>query len=205
MQSGHLQPIPSTGSHPTVLAACTLSREAVEAWPAKLLATGARVVAPVATSGDQVEYRELSTAAATATGLGRGLPRMSPKSAWFPRSEPILQLRQQGRQWALDDPVLSFPQVVVFGIRPCDAAAPSLLAPLFGWDFHDVFFERRYANVALIVMACTQPVDRACFCTSVGIDPAGEALGDILLTPLDADQFLVEAADAHGPETPHRP
>ena len=190
--------MPATEPRPTTLAACTLTREAVEAWPANLLATGARVVAPVATSADQVEYRELSPAAATATGLGRGLPRLSPKSAWFPRSEPILQLRRQGRQWALDDPDLTFPRVVVCGARPCDAAAPGILAPLFGWDFHDVFFERRLANVALIVMACAQPVDRACFCTSVGIDPAGEAVGDILLTPLAGDQFFAEARTPEG-------
>ena len=124
-----------------------LTRETVERWPMALQQTGARVVAPVTMNG-HVEYREL-TAATKATGFGNGLPQQSPKAAWFPRSEPILKFQRNGRDWSVEDPEISFQPVVIFGARPCDAAAREILAPLFGWDFHDPLFEQRLKTVAI--------------------------------------------------------
>ena len=174
-----------------------LQREAIEQWPAALAQAGWRVLAPVAVNGD-VEYRELAASAGQSTGFGKGLPRQSPKSSWFPRSEPILEFHNNGREWSLDDPKLEFPPVVVFGARPCDAAAPEILAPLFGWDFHDPFFEERLKKLVFVVLACQQPVDDACFCTSVGVDPAGEDTGDVVLTELADGKFLAEACTETG-------
>ena len=177
-----------------------LSRASVDQWPAAMLAAGRMVVAPVrvgaetpGTSAGRVEYRKLTPESPVATALGRGIPRMSPKESWFPRSEPILQITREERNISISEPDLQFPPVVVFGARPCDAAAPEILAPLFGWTSHDVFFEQRIRNVAFVVMACQHAVDEACFCTSVGIDPAGENAGDILLTELPDDRFLAQA------------
>jgi NAD(P)H-flavin reductase/Fe-S-cluster-containing hydrogenase component 2 len=158
--------------------------------------TGARVVAPVTMNG-HVEYREL-TAATKATGFGNGLPQQSPKAAWFPRSEPILKFQRNGRDWSVEDPEISFQPVVIFGARPCDAAAREILAPLFGWDFHDPLFEQRLKTVAIVTLACKGPVDNACFCTSVDVDPAGEKSGDVVLTELPDDRYLAEACTDQG-------
>ena len=174
-----------------------LARQTVEQWPSGLLASGWRVLAPVAAAG-QTEYRELTAGAAQPTGLGKGLPRQSPKSSWFPRSEPVLKFRRKNREWTMEDPQLEFPKLLVFGARPCDAAAPEILAPLFGWDFHDPFFERRLKNIAFIVLACREPADAACFCTSVGVDPAGEKSGDVVLTELADGSFAAEARTETG-------
>ncbi len=176
----------------------TLSAQAVRQWPAALLKGGARVLAPVAQEAKGVEYHELTADAPLPTGLGQGLPRISPKSAWFPRSEPILHMHRNDREWSLQDPAMDFPRSVVFGARPCDAAAPEILAPLFGWDFHDVFFEQRKKNLAFIVLGCAKPVDDACFCTSVGVDPAGEDCGDVLLTELPDGSYLAESRTEAG-------
>jgi NAD(P)H-flavin reductase/formate hydrogenlyase subunit 6/NADH:ubiquinone oxidoreductase subunit I len=173
-----------------------LTRETVEQWPTALQQTGARVVAPVAVDG-HVEYHELA-ATAKPTALGSGLPQQSPKSAWFPRSEPVLKFQRNGRDWSIQDPELDFHSVVIFGARPCDAAAREILAPLFGWDFHDPFFERRLKTVATVVLACKEPVDNACFCTSVGVDPAGEKSGDVVLTELPDGRYLAEASTDKG-------
>ena len=100
-----------------------LTREVIGEWPATLVQAGSRVVAPVAVNGD-VEYREITANATQPSGFGKGLPRQSPKSSWFPRSETILKFHSNGREWSLDDPKLEFPLVVVFGARPCYAAAP---------------------------------------------------------------------------------
>ena len=169
-----------------------LARAIVEQWPASLLAAGWRVLAPVA-DGGQIEYRELTTQAPKATGLGQGIPRQSPKPAWFPRTEPVLKFKRQDREWTMEDPPMDFPQVVVFGARPYDAAAPQILAPLFGWDFHDPFFERRLKQMAFVTLACREPADAACFCTSVGVDPAGENSSDVVLTELADGSFAAEA------------
>ncbi len=173
-----------------------LTRETVERWPMALQQTGARVVAPVTMNG-HVEYREL-TAATKATGFGNGLPQQSPKAAWFPRSEPILKFQRNGRDWSVEDPEISFQPVVIFGARPCDAAAREILAPLFGWDFHDPLFEQRLKTVAIVTLACKGPVDNACFCTSVDVDPAGEKSGDVVLTELPDDRYLAEACTDQG-------
>lgn len=169
-----------------------LASKTVEQWPAGLLADGWRVIAPVMV-GDQVEYQELGQGAVQATGLGKGIARQSPKNSWFPRSEPILKFRRENREWTIEDPTMEFPPVVIFGSRSCDAAAPEILKPLFGWDFHDPFFERRLNQLVFIVLACREPVDEACFCTSVGIDPAGENSGDVVLTELPDGSFAAEA------------
>ena len=173
-----------------------LTRETVERWPMALQQTGARVVAPVTMNG-HVEYREL-TAATKATGFGNGLPQQSPKAAWFPRSEPILKFQRNGRDWSVEDPEISFQPVVIFGARPCDAAAREILAPLFGLDFHDPLFEQRLKTVAIVTLACKGPVDNACFCTSVDVDPAGEKSGDVVLTELPDDRYLAEACTDQG-------
>ncbi len=173
-------------------------RDAMERWARRLMEGGSRVVAPVLVGHGHVEYRELTPAVADPDALGEGLARLSPKDAWFPRSEPILRLRRRGKEWSVTDPELDFPPVVILGARPCDAAAPRVVAPLFGWDYHDPFFERRIQRVAFVVVACSEPLDDACFCTSVGVDPAGEGAGDVLLTEGDDGLLWAEARTARG-------
>jgi sulfhydrogenase subunit gamma (sulfur reductase) len=174
-----------------------LSRKAVESWPGLLLAGGSRVVAPMAIGDNgQSEYRDLT--AADKAALGKGLPRLSPKAAWFPRSEPILKITRNGKDWSVEDPPVELPSIVVFGARPCDAAAPEILAPLFGWDFHDRFFEDRIKKLAFVTLGCKGPVDAACFCTSVGVDPAGANVGDVVLSELEDGTFYAEARTETG-------
>ncbi len=177
----------------TTVERVVISRQVVEQWPGALMAAGHHVVAPVTVDGS-VEYRGLSKEKPAATGFGTGLPRMSPKGAWFPRTETVLRVhRKDGQQWTINDPKNEFPSVVIFGARPCDAAAPEILAPLFGWDFHDAFFEERLKKIAFVVLACKSAVDAACFCTSVGIDPAGKGAGDVVLSELEYGSYLAEA------------
>ena len=172
-----------------------LSRDTVESWPGAIIASGMKVLAPILLNTGQSEYALLTSAAPKATGLGKGLPRLSPKPAWFPRSEPILTMERIGREWRMDDPDMQFPPVVIFGARPCDAAAPEILAPLFGWDFHDPFFEKRRKQIAFVVLACQKSVDAACFCTSVNGDPAGENVGDVTLTEAADGGFIAQITD----------
>ncbi len=174
-----------------------IDRATLDRWPSGLLAAGHRVIAPVSTGGES-EYRELNQQSSIASSLFDGLPRQSPKAAWFPRTEPIVKLKRNGREWAFEDPEREFPRIVIFGARPCDAAAPDILAPLFGWDYHDTFFEERLKQLVFVVAACSAPVDGACFCTSVNIDPAGQSAGDLLLTEMGDGKVLAEARTEAG-------
>jgi NAD(P)H-flavin reductase/formate hydrogenlyase subunit 6/NADH:ubiquinone oxidoreductase subunit I len=192
------------GAATAVRARAVLSRATVESWPERLLAAGLRVIAPVGTAQES-EYAGLtgSPNGAKTSAVGKGLAKHSPKGAWFPRSEPILCLSRAGKEWSVADPKLEFPKTVLFGLRPCDAAAPEILAPLFGWDYHDPFFEERLKSVLRVVAGCAGPVDSACFCSSVGVDPAGVGYGDVLLTPLADGSFLAEAHTERGAELLH--
>ena len=189
---------PAAPSAPLELA--VIGRPALAEWTAALQNAGWRVVAPVTLPEGTVEYRLLEGPAAPPSGLARGIPRSSPKEAWFPRSEPILHLKREGRSWIIVDPVMEYPRTVVFGARPCDASAPQVLAPLFGWDFHDPFFERRLAGLVFVTMGCAQAVDEACFCQTVGIDPAGVGVGDVVLTEMSDDRFLATVQTEKGRE-----
>jgi len=163
-----------------------------------MMSGGYRVIAPVQAQNGEIEYAVLAAAKAAPSALGVGLPRISPKAAWFPRSEPILHIKRNGRQFAISDPDLALGPTVILGARPCDAAAPQIMAPLFGWDYRDAFFEKRLASLVFVVVACREPVDEACFCTSVNVDPAGEGLGDVLLTEMEDGTFLAEARTEKG-------
>ncbi len=194
----------TTGRPDTAIAAARtstmLSRVGLDRWLSALLAAGRRILAPVEVAPGRTEYRQLTTADPVATGLGRGLPVISPKQAWFPRTEPLLRITREGRAISIADPNLNFRPTIIFGARPCDAAAPEILAPLFGWDSHDVFFEQRRKNLAFVVLGCQQPVDAACFCSCVGVDPTGENSGDVLLTEWENGRFWAEAHTPVGEE-----
>ena len=163
------------------------------------MAGGFRVVAPVRGEGHgNVEYAEVAPATASTCALGMGLAQSSPKATWFPRTEPILEMRREGREWTMIDPDEKPRPTVILGTRPCDAAAPGVVSPLFNWDYHDDFFNRRIKTTTTVVFGCKKPLDDVCFCTSVGVDPAGTGSGDVLLTEIEDGRFVVEARTPAG-------
>ena len=86
---------------------------------------------------------------------------------------------------------------MLFGAHPCDAASFATLKAVFTWDSPDAQFETRLANLTIIGLACTK-ADAYCFCTSVGGSPGDTRGSDMLLTPLDAERFLVEVLTPKG-------
>ena len=126
------------------------------------------------------------------------LPRRSVKEAFFPVCEDLLAYQKQGQQVALADvDPASFPETVLVGVRPCDAAAIPVLDAVFSWDYKDQFFLERRARTTIVGLACTQ-ADDACFCTAVGLSPNEPKGADLMLTPLAGGGFLAESFSDKG-------
>ncbi len=159
-----------------------------------LLLKGQRVVGP-RRSGTMVLYEPLASASDMVTDE---LPRRSIKEAFFPVCEDLLEYRKEGQQVELKDvDPARFPETVLFGIRPCDAAAVPVLDAVFSWDYKDQFFLERRAKTTIIGLACTTS-DDACFCTAVGLSPNDPKGVDLLFTPLESGGFLVDSHSEKG-------
>jgi ferredoxin len=159
-----------------------------------LIATGTRVVAPRMNGGIPL-YEPLKSAAEMVTDQ---LPLRSAKEAFFPVCEDIMSYEKEGQKVNLKDiDPAQFPETVLVGVRPCDAAAIPVLDAVFSWDYHDEFFLERRRKTTIIGLACTT-ADDACFCTALGLSPAETKGSDLFLTPLDGDGYACETYSEKG-------
>lgn len=159
-----------------------------------LLLKGQRVVGPRRSAGT-VLYEPISSASDLVVDE---LPRRSVKEAFFPVCEDLLEYRKEGQQVQLTDITPDrFPETVLIGVRPCDAAAIPVLDAVFSWDYKDQFFLERRKKTTIIGLSCTT-ADDACFCTAVGLSPNDPKGADLMLTPLQGGGFLVESQSDKG-------
>ncbi|KAF0220821.1 MAG: 4Fe-4S [Geobacteraceae bacterium] len=126
------------------------------------------------------------------------LPRRSAKEVFFPVCENILSFQrgEEGVKVTDIDPC-AFPETVLIGARPCDAAAAPVLDSVFSWDYKDEFFLQRRRKTTVIGLACTT-ADDACFCSAVGLSPADSKGADLFLTPVREGGYLCEALTDKG-------
>src|SRR6185369_13085171 len=151
----------------------------------KLIAEGKRVVAPRMNAGTPL-YEPLSNSGEMITDQ---LPRRSAKEAFFPVCEDIMTYEKEGQQVKLKDiDPASFPETLLMGVRPCDAAAIPVLDAVFSWDYQDEFFLERRRKTTIVGLACTK-ADDACFCSAVGLSPADPKGADLFLTPLEGGGY----------------
>ena len=125
-------------------------------------------------------------------------PRRSAKESFFPLCETILSYEkgEQGVQVADVDPS-RFPETLLIGARPCDAAGAPVLDAVFTWDYDDPFYLERRKKTTVIGLACTR-ADEACFCTAVGLSPGDPKGSDLFLTPLEGGGFACAAHSEKG-------
>lgn len=89
-------------------------------------------------------------------------------------------------------------RILVFGIRPCDAAAGSIVDAILAGDVRDSRYAARREQAVLVTVGCSQ-ADDACFCTSMGYGPHDPTGSDVLVLPRDGS-FIVRACTAKGKE-----
>jgi ferredoxin len=180
-----------------VTAARTLSASDLSGLVSDLLAAGAVVVAPVRSQEKEqgrVAYARVNHP--DQIDLTGPQPRRPLKDVILPPTEPLFRWRQKKSSVELEEILTTFPETVVVGARPCDAAALPILDSVMGWDYRDeLWFGRRNATT-IISLACTE-ADESCFCTAVGLTPTSREGADWFLTPTTGG-FTVEVVTPKG-------
>lgn len=123
----------------------------------------------------------------------------SSKDIAFPRVEKILDFSKGKEGMSVKGADISLmPDVVLWGIRPCDATGIGELSAIFNWDYKDEIYNNRLLKVTVIGLSCNT-ADEYCFCTSVGGNPGNTAGSDILLTKMGEDgDYIAEIITEKG-------
>jgi len=116
----------------------------------------------------------------------------APKGVFFPRTEVMLRYVRTPKGTVLKGVELAAGEVVLFGVRPCDARSFALLDMLFDQEkYKDPYYIAKREKAIVVTLSCHQIPYATCFCTSVGGDPVDSAGSDVLLTEI-GDEYLVE-------------
>jgi ferredoxin len=122
----------------------------------------------------------------------------SAKSVVFPRTEKLFSYKKTKEKTEITDASTDvFPEVVLWGTRPCDAAAFIPLTDTFNGDYPDVLYNNRLGKVYVLSFSCST-CDEYCFCTSVNGGPGNTAGSDILFTKLSTGDYLAEVITEKG-------
>jgi Fe-S-cluster-containing hydrogenase component 2 len=170
-----------------------LNEDELRAWLDQLLESGMSVVAPVA-DNDLRLFRPVSAAGEIC--LEPGKTRWSPKEYLFPRTETLYSFTTEGGNVRVENPPLDDQQQVLFGVRGCDAAGLARLDAVFLSGQVDPFYAHRRARTMVVTMACPS-AEPECFCTAVGLSPASEEGGDVMVVLL-GDAVLVRPTSESG-------
>lgn len=123
----------------------------------------------------------------------------SAKEVAFPRTEKILDYTKNAEGISVNGTDLNnIPEIVIWGVRPCDAMGSGQLSAIFNWDYKDEIYNNRLSRTTVIGFSCTK-ADEYCFCTSVGGNPGNTSGSDILLTGMgDSGDYLAEIITEKG-------
>lgn len=121
------------------------------------------------------------------------------KEFLFPQTEPIVEYRYDNKELSLSDPLRTFDEQIIIGLRPCDASAFSIIDDIFGYKFRDEFYLQRREKTTLISVAC-EKTDEACFCNSAGLSNTSVSGSDIMLV-MAKDGYIQALADSERGQT----
>jgi hypothetical protein len=163
-------------------------KSAVDHWLAQLRTAGRQLYAPVTRNG-KTDFKRLAPDDVISTAHIQ--TTQSAKGIVFPRTEKLFSYARTPHGVTLEDyNPGTLPEVIVFGTRPCDAAALAPLQGILNSGSPDLPFSERLRRITVISVSCTA-CDEFCFCTSVNGGPGNTAGSDILLTPVN-DGYLVD-------------
>jgi ferredoxin len=123
----------------------------------------------------------------------------SSKEVAFPRTEKILDYSKSKDGMSVKGIDLKdIPDLVLWGVRPCDAMGIGELSAIFNWDYDDEIYNNRLSRITVFGFSCSKS-DECCFCTSVGGNPGNTVGSDILFTQLGENgDYLAEILTDRG-------
>jgi len=121
-----------------------------------------------------------------------------PKASFLPPMEEMFRFQKGKEGYNIEPPPKDEHRGLIFGIRPCDARAMSILDMTFKDAYEDPYYLSKRKNAVLVGLGCTNPCD-SCFCTSMGIRPAESTDVDLMLTDI-GDEFIIEEITDKGKE-----
>ncbi|MGQ9574645.1 MAG: response regulator [Thermoguttaceae bacterium] len=128
-----------------------------------------------------------------------------PKRYLFPPVQPLFRLHVEEGRFVLDEGPPPAPTLALFGVRPCELAALSVLDRVFGsldqQHFRcelDAYYKQAREKALIVAVNCTRP-GGTCFCASMGTGPRATSGFDLALTELRLG-FVVEIGSSRGAE-----
>jgi ferredoxin len=171
-----------------------ITQASLNRWLTKIVNDGKHLYAPV-NKGAKVDFGRV--ASADEIVFDNIQTTQSAKSVAFPRTDVLFSYEKEKGKVQLENADLTaYPETVVFGLHPCDAAGFNPLGAIFNWDYKDELYNARLQRTVVVTLACTK-ADEYCFCTSVNGGPGNTAGSDIQLTPVK-DGFLAEILTEKG-------
>lgn len=123
----------------------------------------------------------------------------SSKETAFPRTEKILDYTKNNDGISVSGTNMNeFPELVLWGVRPCDSMGAGELGAIFNWDYKDEIYNNRKSHITVLGFSCSK-ADEYCFCTSAGGNPGNTDGSDILLTKAgESGDYLAEIVTEKG-------
>ena len=122
----------------------------------------------------------------------------SAKAIVFPRAEKLFSYHKSKEKTEINDAANSlFPDVIIWGTRPCDAAGFIPLTDNFNGNIKDIIYNKRREKILVLSFSCSR-CDEYCFCTSMNSGPGNTAGSDILFTRLSGGDYLTEVITEKG-------
>ena len=121
-----------------------------------------------------------------------------PKTNFFPLMEEMFSFREEEDGYHTELPSSDKHKQLIFGIRPCDAKALSILDMAFKEGYEDPYYLSGRKDSLLVALGCTNPYD-SCFCASLGGGPFDSTYVDIMLIDI-GDELLIEEVTNAGRE-----
>lgn len=123
---------------------------------------------------------------------------LPPKKYFYPQTETVLKYQFGDNLQLMDVSPPAGEKTILFGVRPCDAAAFSLMDRVYLGEPVDEAYRRRRENTVVIALGCPAP-DETCFCQAFDIDP-GKAPGADLLASDTGTELVFVAQSSKGEE-----
>lgn len=159
----------------------------IDAW-LRRLAEDSEVLVPQRRPGGDVVLGALDDAPRTDDYVRLA---ESPKRILMPQTDDLVRFEGPRGRAALDET-----RRILFGLRPCDAAAITVMDEFFRRDYADPNYLARRERMRLIVTACSES-EETCFCASAGTGPVAGDGFDVQLFGV-GDIYLVESGTEAG-------